>query len=190
MKWAVLIVMLIGALETSAQSDSVSTFRGITVYSELGGASLGITLNVDKVLFRLGSWQGSVRGGFGRYNIENNRVKFCSVPIGITFFNRPLGRHHKELGLNISFVRGSAFKVGYFSDPIVSEAFYLTPTIGYRFQKPEGSVFVKVQYSPFILIKELESRLLDLRSPGWVTHFAGVSFGYYFGDRYIKYRMN
>ena len=186
MKFAILIPALFLTLETLSQTDSARNYRGITIFTEAGGASLGATLNLDKVLFQIGNWHGAARIGFGRYSIEDNRVKFRSIPLGISLFNRSAGKHHTEIGVNISYVRGTSYIFRYPDDVIVSQSVYFIPTLGYRFQRPGGSLFAKLQYSPFIKIKEFEDELIYNRRYDEVVHFGGLAIGYFFGDRILR----
>jgi hypothetical protein len=151
---------------------------GYTIYAELYGASHGVTLNYDRVAFRFfNRWNGSIRIGFGTYAKEEGRLQFISAPAGVNLFAGRNG-HNKEIGIHFSYVKGESNRtIG--SLLKYSEGLYLSPAIGYRYQKEGGSFVFRIQYSPFVKLKEY-SKGSDRLSTGKLTHSFGISAGYYF----------
>jgi hypothetical protein len=179
---AVIIIALAISLEIPAFSQNQTDlarppYRGIAAYVEIGGASLGVTANAEVVFAKVFNWKASVRGGFGTFKRYEKRVTYLAVPIGMNIF-KGHRRHHREIGLNASYVRGATFggdiRVNY------SEGLYLIPTFGYRYQGENGGLFFKVQYSPFVKLTEFTNDRAFKNSTGKIIHLIGLSLGYFF----------
>jgi hypothetical protein len=162
------------------QKKIVSDFPGITFYLEVAGASQGYTLNVDKVITRVAeNWNISARLGYAQYKRLQGEVAFRSIPFGLNIFTGGK-KHHAEFGINISYVKGALADVYSFGKPRFSEGIYLTPTIGYRYQKKDGWLFLKAQYSPYIQIRDDSDDIVYKQLQGKWQQFIGLSLGYYF----------
>jgi len=172
------------ALDANSQFLSIgnATMNGHGVYGEVYGASQGMTLNYDKVICQLfNRWNGSMRVGFGTYGKAAGRVRFISTPVGLNFFKGRHG-HNKEFGVHVAYVQGRNYiKAASFLR--YSEGLYFTPSIGYRFQQDRGGLLIRVQYAPFVKLKEFGD---DSPYKMWsrrLTHSLGASIGYYFARK-------
>lgn len=115
------------------------------VYVE--GATSGpvYSINYDRI-FRQGEKLAySFRAGFSIYN---NTVSF---PVGINFITG-LNEHHAEFSLTvIPYIDYDVHLVG--SNNTESDKYiFVNPSIGYRYQKKEGGVFLKAAVGPSIFL--------------------------------------
>jgi hypothetical protein len=185
MKYLFLIACLCHfTLDVNSQflSTKNPTMTGHSVYGEIYGAGQGVTLNYDRVVCSfLSRWNGSVSVGFGSYNKSEGRVRFISTPVGLNLFKGKNG-HHKELSLHLAYVKGKELvKMGTFI--WYNEGLYFTPAIGYRYQKEGGGFLIRLQYSPFVKLKEYGDDYVFKRRSRPLTHSVGISAGYYFARK-------
>lgn len=173
---ALLCIQLPGLAQDSQEQDSL---RPVAVFAELGGGSSGFTLNIEKTLFKVKrTWFINARIGGGSYRIRNGQARFTSVPAGVSMHHGSR-RHHPEIALTFSYVEGTAW-----SDANTEEfgkSFYLTPGVGYRYQKPGTSFFLKAQYVLLIKVKEFDPYWAD--TTGKAFHLGGICIGFSFQPR-------
>lgn len=115
------------------------------VYAE--GATRGpvYSINYDRI-FRQGEKLAySFRAGFSIYN---NTVSF---PVGINFITG-MNEHHAEFSLTvIPYIDYDVHLVG--SNNTESDKYiFVNPSIGYRYQKKEGGIFLKAAVGPSIFL--------------------------------------
>jgi hypothetical protein len=182
----VLLILCLWCLTVEGNSQLISgknlTMTGHSVYGEIHGASHGLTLNYERVLGRvLNRWNVSTRIGFGSYGKAQGSVRFVSIPAGLNLFRGRNG-NNKELGFHIAYVKGKNYvKAGSFLR--YSEGLYFTPSVGYRLQREAGGLLIRVQYAPFIKLKEYSD---DSPFKMWsrrLTHSLGISVGYHFPQK-------
>lgn len=110
-----------------------------TIYAEAFGQGFCGSVNYDRIIKTNNSWSHSVSAGFTFVpkSIGFGDGTYVGIPIS---YNWLLGRksHHLDLGLGIT-----CFAVNPNSDEI--SHFYTTfsPKISYRFQRPQGGLFLK-----------------------------------------------
>lgn len=156
-----------------AATDERALMKGFVVYTEFLGAAKAVSINVEKPLLPvLNKWYCSGAIGFAALNV---RGPFRSVPVGLLLHSAK-GNVRKEIGLHVGYVQAmqSMRPEGYYSQSI-----YLTPVMGFRYQKPEGGVFFKLDYAPYVKIKEYSDVYL-FRDIGKFRNYFGVSAGWYF----------
>lgn len=141
----------------------------ITPYLELGGQSLGISVNLE---YRISNF--AVRGGF----------TFLGLGAGylgsLSYVTNKDSSHHVELGLGGAHVAiASIFGGG------TSEKFLLSAFIGYRFQPKNGGFLFRVGFTPLFWTTEEEK--IDINNPRVekkivinIKPWAGISLGYSF----------
>jgi hypothetical protein len=113
-----------------------------TIYVEALGNSGGYyTVNYEHLLSHKGEKIWSLHGGFGIYN-EFSTYTHKSFPLGVTYYNRKLSNHHKEIGLCLNYVEGLKDNRNSWDLEGVqySKALVAIANVGYRYQKPKGGV--------------------------------------------------
>jgi hypothetical protein len=127
--------------ETIAQSD-----RPRTVFIELGGPGLALTLNYDT---RFGNRRDGLgyRVGAGYYNTGSNWV--ASAPLLINYLYGK-GSSFIEVGAGTTFVRSQGSTNGTFFEFDNITGFIATATLGYRYQQDNGGINFRIAFVPIL----------------------------------------
>jgi hypothetical protein len=179
-----IIVCSIIYINSFAQELPEYTYKGLVAYFELGGVNIHYTLNAEHVIGQLGNFKLNLRAGFG-YKKYTSDVglpqKFLAVPVGIQAYNYLASNSHTDWGLGIAYIQGinAEARSGYFNRTLV-----LAPNVGYRFQKPTGGIFLKIQYTPGIpLVEFKETPIFTSYKLRKYYHSGGISVGYFFSRK-------
>lgn len=127
-----------------------------TIYAEAFGQGLCWSMNYDRLLNTDKKVFNSFTVGvvYVPKQIQFGDGSYFGVPVS---YNWLFGKksHHLELGVGIT---GLASKSDYGSTTINNFYTYLTPKIGYRFQRPQGGFFLKVTATPMIDLVSFRSQ--------------------------------
>jgi len=171
MKQLILLITLCTVLSRAYSQTADSTLaekRRVTVYYELeGNATLG-SGNFDKIFLIKKRYMLSYRVGIS----ASSRLPYLAVPAEINFLLGK-GKHHLEIG------SGLVFKTYYRTNFYVYreyKVFYISGTIrlGYRYQQPNGGLFINAGLVPSLRLISNISRYDALYS------FFGIGIGYTF----------
>ena len=115
-----------------------------TVYIDVSTRGPVYTINYDRIFIKRDKVSFSYRIGFFLLKDE------IAMPLGISLIT---GKHdhHAEFSLTLTpdIDRFNyLFREGNVSDKYL----YITPGFGYRYQKPEGGLFIKALVAPMILL--------------------------------------
>jgi len=141
-----------------------------TLFIELGGAAGIASFNYDRLLFEIGE-KISVSGRIGVSSYSDfykNTTPDLYLPLDI-FGLYAFDVHHIELGLGLTFLNYAARDIddlGLVQFIRITEVLF-NPSLGYRFQKPEGGIFLRINCTPFIYGR-----------PIIFSNWGGVSIGY------------
>jgi hypothetical protein len=121
-----------------------------TVFLEVGGPGLALTLNYDT---RFGNKRDKFgyRVGAGYYNTGANWV--ASVPLQLNYlygFGKEGGNSFAEFGAGTTFVRSHGTTNGSFFQFDNITGFIGTATIGYRFQQDNGGINFRIAFVPIL----------------------------------------
>ncbi|MCP4442005.1 MAG: PorT family protein [Aureispira sp.] len=134
------------------------------IYVEGAGAGVSGSINYEYIFAQHEHIRFSARAGIGVAPFETSKISAVSLPIGIIGI---VGKrnHHLELGwVHTSIFESSgASMIGVLSG-------------GYRFQRPQGGLFVRIAYTPYIANYNLKR----------FGHWGGVSVGYAFMKKKAK----
>ena len=111
-----------------------------TVYAGYARIGTHYFINYDRVFSQGSAFSKSFHAGI---SVLKNNIAF---PLGINFFTGKR-EHHAELSLTLApYIErfNYLFKPGNLSD----KKFYVLPAAGYRYQKPGGGFFGKLQAGP------------------------------------------
>lgn len=143
--------------------SSICTFaysqNRMSVILELGGASAFFSVNAEYAILQKEKYQINLRAGVGYFPEEPNT--FYSVPIGGNLVYKLKKRHHLETGLGFSYLHGfpgSNLKLGDDRISFEGEGIYFSPSIGYRYDKWESGLILRIAYSPLIVLHDLVDR--------------------------------
>lgn len=159
-----------------------SNIFGQSIYAECAGNSLGYySLNYEHLLKVQQKRVWFLHGGFSTYRPSSLFTRFA-VPVGITYFNRPQGNHHREVGLCLGYVKGLYYadQSNGFDGVQYSKSVCLLVNVGYRYQKPEGGLLFKIYYSPTFIIKDFQDPPYYYYRNTFVPFNFGIALGYGF----------
>jgi hypothetical protein len=164
----ILIASILPALLFGQKSFNDSIIKRNTIYIEIGGQGIIGSLNYDKLFRVKKKVKTSFSCGlttFGNYT-ANNYDEYWGIPLSYNFL---FGKRNSHLELGIGFtvfaevyldeytyvttpypLSPTYFQGHGFYTNQVDFATYLTPKIGYRFQKPNGGFFFRVAFTPLI----------------------------------------
>lgn len=132
------------------------------VYVEAFGTGGVYTLNVDRILLESRKNKYGLRAGLGVYGDDFDvRKTFVGV-----YTLTGIKKHHAEIGLGGTW--------GNRRNPVKTESpeesrVHFVPTIGYRYQKPTGGLFLRASFVAFVSISG--------ESPKRVFPWGGLSIG-------------
>jgi len=121
-----------------------------TVFLELGGPGLALTVNYD-TRFGEGRDKWGFRVGAGYYNTGANWV--ASIPFQVNYlygFNKAGGSSFLELGAGTTFVRSQGTTNGTVFQFDNITGFIGTATIGYRYQQDNGGINFRIGFVPIL----------------------------------------
>jgi len=154
-------VLLLGG-EVKAQNPKLAR---TTVFGEIGGNAWLYSVNVDYRIRQI----VSVRAGVTA--IEAGGVSLYAGPLMVSAL--PGWKAHRaEIGAGVllGYLANRSLEAHFGSDPEPGESYGMaTPTlsVGYRYQQPEGGLFLRVAYTPVV-------------TGGDWSHWAGLGAGYTF----------
>jgi hypothetical protein len=163
-----------------------AAFATNTVFASGLGNGLLFSLNWDH-RWPIGNdrWM-SVSGGFTYYHYhggaEPTNFPVISVPLQWNWFK---GRvHHREHGAGLTYGSGWYGGFGTEGQPLTSQGIYLfAKPIGYRYQKPTGGFFFRLNVLTWVRIIELNELYVEANGY-WETPpifpWAGLDLGYTF----------
>ncbi len=127
-----------------------------TIYAEAFGQGFCWSMNYDRLINTHKKVYNSFTVGvvYVPKQIQFGDGSYFGVPVS---YNWLFGKksHHLELGVGIT---GLASKSDYGLTTINNFYTYLTPKIGYRFQRPQGGLFLKVTATPMIDLVSFRSQ--------------------------------
>jgi hypothetical protein len=152
-----------------------------TIFAEVLGSGMYGSLNYERIIFISGS-RFSVRGGGFLYLTTRNRKPLIhfSVPVELNYF---LGtRKRYELGVGMTYANGFYSELDDNDNKLLSKSLYLAlKGFGYRFQKPQGGFFLRLDIVTLLRLAELNKEYLkERRNDPNVWVLPGLSIGYTF----------
>jgi hypothetical protein len=175
-----LVLIINWSFSYSQSTGDATSFAGPVVTAEFYGVGLGLTVNVEHLIMKRSKMFVSGRLGYGEHNsFSSGDYTFKSIPISVSAFSG-IGKHHKEVGLGLTYAEGNQ-DAGVFERP--NKSLFVVPFIGYRYQRSNGGFFCKIQYSPFIKMKEYTDERVYKSMVGDFVHNAGITVGYYFSRK-------
>ena len=131
-----------------------------TVYGELLGTSGSIlSIHYDRIFYESNKLYFDLTAGFGYFPSINNSDSILGIPVSLNLITGK-NNHHFELGVGLTYNSGlfkEEIKIG---NEIISSnsliAIYNTYRIGYKYQKPDGGLFIRANVTPFIRIKTIK----------------------------------
>lgn len=169
------VIVLLSPVLRAQETTSINPIRRNTIYGEVFGQGFFGSLNYDRLFnvdkhvmnsFSAGFIFAPKSAGFGD-------GMYLGVPVS---YNWLFGKssHHLELGLGFTFMATQGFASNRFENFYT----YLTPKVGYRYQRPGGGFFFKAAFTPMIGLMNVDTNGPGV--PGTVTLFknaAGVGNG-------------
>ena len=144
MKRSIFLLFLVVIFANAFGGDTTSIFKRNTFFVEAGGKGPYYSVNYDR-LFKPGkkliySW----RVGFSILPHD------LSVPLAISAFTKGL-KHHLEFSLGLTpYIKG--YKTFLHSKDFSDKQVYITPGIGYRYQKLNGGFFFTTGVDPLVFM--------------------------------------
>jgi hypothetical protein len=144
------------------------------------------TINAEYLFKKFRRFSLHLRGGVGfgnftskeGYSGDGQPLNFLAIPIGLSAYNFGASNHHVEAGFSIGYVKGTQIN----NANIQNSSVLLTPSFGYRFQKPIGGIVFKILYTPNIPLHEFnQMRFYAYRK--MTRHGIGLCLGYSFRKR-------
>ncbi len=165
--YLVFILLIFIDSHAFAQKDSLKISRNL-LYLEVGGAGGYGSVNYERVLLDQNRFMFTARLGLSSYHIKDFRNDFnpdILIPLAL---RGSYGANHKiELGIGQTVANIVHFDFTE-NKPARKTDFHAFLSLGYRYQKSPGGIFFRFAYHQVFEFNE------------YLTHWAGVSFGYSF----------
>lgn len=146
-----------------------------TIYAEAFGQGFCWSLNYDRLFNTEKRFMNSLTAGlvYVPQNMGFGDGIYYGIPVS---YNWLLGKksHHLELGIGLT-----SLLVNPNSNKNSSFYVYLTPKIGYRFQRPQGGLFFRATLTPMLdLLSVSTSKLGNGKQRGYSTLSNVAGLGY------------
>jgi hypothetical protein len=171
--------------DTKTESSAEIFTAKHAIYGELGGTSNGYAINYGLIFHQKGRLKYSASAGFFmRYRNEDVRISpGFWVPTFSTEITALWGKSkgHLEFGTGFVAYRSKQFIFDRDFPRNIRERQYwgktIVPRIGYRYQKPEGGLFFRAAYTPWIKFNNIEG---DGEKVKFLPFGIGLSLGWSF----------
>lgn len=130
---------------TKAQNDSNLILEKNSIFVEIGGNAIIYSINYDRLIDVSTKFKISTRIGIHYTNkLPLQYYRTLCIPIEISGLYSIYGsKHFVEIGSGLSYLNSYDKITDHTEDIII-----LALRLGYRFQKPEGGIFVKIGFVP------------------------------------------
>ncbi len=207
----VIAFIIVSMSKSKAQMYDGRYFNRNGVFLELMGNGFMYSLNYERLMKDAGRWKHGWRLGIGYSPIAlgtAGKVSLIDVPAEYNFFYFRK-KHHLELGIGITYQRLSIkttiphvhydYKTVITTtdttttitrrdeehiQKVINTDFMVVPRIGYRYEKPNGRISVRVGFTPLITVYGIAKTTLDgetiAKSPtGFkIKMWGGIAVGY------------
>lgn len=163
------ICLLCSLIEPArSQGPSEQFAKRNTIYAAFAGISGSVcSINYDRILFEKENAFVDLTIGFGYYPFFKNVDPIIGVPVAINY-TRGSGSHHYELGVGLTYNSGINRQTHLYvldgidwSDSYIEteneHAIWSSFRVGYKYQKPDGGIFVRIGLTPLLKIKTLSA---------------------------------
>ncbi len=142
-KFSTLVIVLFTLFKT-ASSQPKTYLNRHTAYAGFTSMGAFYSLNYDRIFSQR-------KKLFNSYNIGLSVTKnYIALPIGINFFTGK-NSHHAEFSFTaVPYIE--AYQNVFSGNNLSDKKIYLIPAVGYRYQKPQGGIFFKVNVAPIIYL--------------------------------------
>jgi len=159
----------------SQVNETSTTIEKNTVYAEVFGQGFCWSLNYDRLFNTEKRIMNSYTAGivYVPESIQFGDGTYYGIPLS---YNWLIGKksHHLELGIGLTSLLvnpNSSVKSDFYA--------YLTPKIGYRFQRPQGGLFFKATATPMIdllSVNTYKSGTTKSRSFSTLSNVVGLDY--------------
>jgi hypothetical protein len=171
-------------LFTNAQETTVLPSKKLkSIYFEAGGRAIYGSFNYEQTLKNYKN--GYLTGSVGASLLPISSFFNWAVPINVKYIFGT-NNHHLELGLGATFHAidvQTSFQTIENGNPIYIKYFdnykwlYLTPSVGYRFQKPTNGILFSINFIPLVgLFEQIDSKSKNSFYNGQTTWFKKAAF--------------
>ena len=154
----------------SQETSSVNPARRNTIYAEAFGQGFFGSLNYERLISPDSKVMSSFSAGiiFAPKSAGFGDGMYLGTPLS---YNWIFGKknHHLELGVGFTLVATEEFSRSRFENFYT----YLTPKVGYRYQRPGGGLFFRATASPMVALVNVSA--YGAGSPVYRTFFKDVA---------------
>ncbi len=156
MKSILLLLVLFSISSKILASDTTLIFKKRnSFFIEGGGKSLYYSVNYGRIFKQGKKLIFSWRAGFSLLSHD------LSIPIAISAFTKGL-QHHLEFSFGITpYLKD--YKTFLHKNDLSDKQIYITPGIGYRFQKINNNLFISAGIDPLILMDPTSNNFLNFK---------------------------
>ncbi|MHA7130252.1 hypothetical protein [Algoriphagus namhaensis] len=168
--------------ETKAENSTQIVKAKHAIFGELGGTSTGYAINYSYIFYQKRKLKFAAGVGFSLRHQEQD-VRIASgflIPSFSTEITALWGKSKGHLELGTGFVAYRSKQFIFYEDfpGNIRERVYwgktIAPRIGYRYQKPDGGLFFRAAYTPWVRFKNLEG---DGERVNFLAFGIGLSLG-------------
>ncbi len=167
LKITILLIMCFNIQNANAQSEYCTKLRKNSIFLEVGGNGIVYSINYDRLFDFSNKIKGSARIGVNYFeNFNNNESRIFGIPVEFSgLYSISKNKHFLELGTGLTYFNSKKFK-----ESQNENVFIFALRLGYRYQNPEGGLFLKAGFTPLNNFPDFEF---------WVL-IGGISIGYTF----------
>ncbi len=160
------LLLVVTASAFAQESDSLR-FQYLNNFQiEAGGHCVVYSINYERFFLNSNSYKTSVQIGISYYPPKSGIRDFW-IPVSVNGL-KSYGKHHVEAGIGMVAVREAIRDAEYEAQEWFWSAF-ISGRIGYRYQKPNGRLTLRIGFTPLLELDAIEFHPL-----------AGLAVGYTF----------
>ncbi|MCJ8292041.1 MAG: hypothetical protein MJK07_19900 [Flavobacteriales bacterium] len=177
-KLMILLIVLVGFHANSQEEIQTMKFENKnSIQVEFGGHGLLYSFGYERILINGNRFKTAAKVSGSYYPPKTGFLEVW-LPISVSEIVS-FGSHHVELGVGYTFINSSSFTIS--GEEIREWDGFMTPSLSYRYQKPNGRFMLKAGFTPFIEVSRYTGPTIpgnNLRAD--FIPSAGLAFGYTF----------
>ncbi len=169
-----LAFLLALSLKSQTTDKTVSFIKPNIIQIEFLGVGNSYSLNYERFISYKKVFKTSISIGGAYYfgNHDSERITHCITASINELYS--IKSHHIEIDIGATYWNVKGISGSDIAGELGGTPIFLTGRVGYRYQKPDGHLMLKIAYIPFLKYRNYRHALTYYKS------WAGVTIGYSF----------
>lgn len=156
------LLLAVFMLHNSYAQNKTIDVRNSLYINFLGAAGTLFSINYDRIIHVTKSGYFNVNVGYGYSHMKSFTTPEMGIPLNLNY-THGLNKHHFEIGTGLTYNSGLKQEVqlvhldeqGHFIEVhSKSEALFLSSRIGYKYQRSEAGIVIRLGFTPLITLHD------------------------------------